>query len=427
MTSTPSQSRLSPLLTLRLLLLLAAAATQRLILQGGAGAEEQEQQRRPITLEGCQAMCGNISIPFPFGIKPGCFVKGFQVTCNDSFDPPRVFLFYNRTAVTYCYNEMGEGAYSAGMLEPTLKRRWEAPVELMDISIAKSEARAYGLVRSDCSTNALDHLLKLQVTWLREPFYLSEKRNVLSSVGFGVEARMGSDLLGSTSYDTTCYSTVGPTCEVAFSKGSILTSFGVTFEPENNTFWENSPCSYGMVVESSWYNFSEEDRRGYEVLSNKYSRGVPVVLDFAFRDGSCPYADGSVRPGYRCVNGNSSCVNATSAEGYFCKCWEHYDGNPYIPNGCQDINECELREQNTDLRDLYPCDGICKNRLGGYDCRCKPGMKGDAIKGTCTEKFPLAAKVVVGLAAMIVVSVLMVMFHQLLKFKRFYEQNGGPA
>ncbi|EMS45270.1 Wall-associated receptor kinase 3 [Triticum urartu] len=367
MTSTPSQSRLSPLLTLRLLLLLAAAATQRLILQGGAGAEEQEQQRRPITLEGCQAMCGNISIPFPFGIKPGCFVKGFQVTCNDSFDPPRVFLFYNRTAVTYCYNEMGEGAYSAGMLEPTLKRRWEAPVELMDISIAKSEARAYGLVRSDCSTNALDHLLKLQVTWLREPFYLSEKRNVLSSVGFGVEARMGSDLLGSTSYDTTCYSTVGPTCEVAFSKGSILTSFGVTFEPENNTFWENSPCSYGMVVESSWYNFSEEDRRGYEVLSNKYSRGVPVVLDFAFRDGSCPYADGSVRPGYRCVNGNSSCVNATSAEGYFCKCWEHYDGNPYIPNGCQ------------------------------------------------------------GLAAMIVVSVLMVMFHQLLKFKRFYEQNGGPV
>ncbi|VAH00339.1 unnamed protein product [Triticum turgidum subsp. durum] len=367
MTSTPSQSRLSPLLTLRLLLLLAAAATQRLILQGGAGAEEQEQQRRPITLEGCQAMCGNISIPFPFGIKPGCFVKGFQVTCNDSFDPPRVFLFYNRTAVTYCYNEMGEGAYSASMLEPTLKRRWEAPVELMDISIAKSEARAYGLVRSDCSTNALDHLLKLQVTWLREPFYLSEKRNVLISVGFGVEARMGSGLLGSTSYDTTCYSTVGPTCEVAFSKGSILTSFGVTFEPENNTFWENSPCSYGMVVESSWYNFSEEDRRGYEVLSNKYSRGVPVVLDFAFRDGSCPYADCSVRPGYRCVNGNSSCVNATSAEGYFCKCWEHYDGNPYIPNGCQ------------------------------------------------------------GLAAMIVVSVLMVMVHQLLKFKRFYEQNGGPV
>ncbi|KAM3405845.1 hypothetical protein ACQJBY_000085 [Aegilops geniculata] len=181
-----------------------------------------------------------------------------------------------------------------------------------------------------------------------------------------------------------------------------------------------------MVVESSWYNFSDDDNDGYEVLSNKFPRGVPMVLDFAIRGGTCPH-DGFVGLGYRCADGNSSCVNATSAEGYFCKCWEHYDGNPYIPNGCQDINECELREQNPGLRDLYPCDGICKNRLGGYDCRCKSGMKGDAIKGTCTEKFPLAAKVVVGLAAMIVVSVLMLMVHQLLKFKRFYEQNGGPV
>uniref|UniRef100_A0A452XJ73 Protein kinase domain-containing protein n=1 Tax=Aegilops tauschii subsp. strangulata TaxID=200361 RepID=A0A452XJ73_AEGTS len=184
-----------------------------------------------------------------------------------------------------------------------------------------------------------------------------------------------------------------------------------------------------MVVQSSWYNFSDQDSQGYEVLSNKYPRGVPMVLDFAFRDGSCPYAGGPVRPGYRCVNGNSSCVNATSAEGYFCKCWEHYDGNPYIPNGCQDINECELRKQNPHLQNDYPCDGVCKNRLGGYDCPCKPGMKGDGIKGTCTEKFPLAAKVVVvsGIAAMIVVLVLMVMVHQLLKFRRFYEQNGGPV
>ncbi|KAF6992765.1 hypothetical protein CFC21_009728 [Triticum aestivum] len=424
--ATPPQPRLFPSLTLRFLLLAAAAATLSLW-QGGASAEE---QRRPVTLEGCQAMCGNISVPFPFGMNQGCFVEGFQVACDDSFDPPRLFLFYNRTGPRTSFSEMGEAAYSTPTpvtSDPTLEKRWEVPVELMDISIAKSEARAYGLVRSDCSTSARDHLLKLQFTWLYQPFYLSEKRNFLVGVGRDVRARMSDYLLGSASPDTTCYSSIGPTCEDAFPKGSILNRFGVTFEPDNNTSWESSPCLYGMVVESSWYNFSDEDMRGYEVLSNKYSRGVPMVLDFAFRDGSCPGADSSVRPGYRCVNGNSSCVNSTSAEGYFCKCLEHYDGNPYIPNGCQDINECELREQNPDLRDLYPCDGICKNRLGGYDCRCKPGMKGDAIKGTCTEKLPLAAKVTVGIAAMIVVLVLMVMVHQLLKFRRFYEQNGGPV
>jgi hypothetical protein len=67
----------------------------------------------------------------------------------------------------------------------------------------------------------------------------------------------------------------------------------------------------------------------------------------------------------------------------------------YAPS---DIDECELRKQNPSLRDKYPCssDGVCKNRLGGYDCPCKAGMKGDGKAGTCTEKFPLAAKVVVG-------------------------------
>ncbi|BAF25967.2 Os10g0116600 [Oryza sativa Japonica Group] len=64
----------------------------------------------------------------------------------------------------------------------------------------------------------------------------------------------------------------------------------------------------------------------------------------------------------------------------------------------QDIDECQLRIQFPELRDVYPCssDGICKNRPGGYDCPCKPGMKGDGKAGTCTEKFPLVAKVIVG-------------------------------
>jgi hypothetical protein len=67
-------------------------------------------------------------------------------------------------------------------------------------------------------------------------------------------------------------------------------------------------------------------------------------------------------------------------------------------NTLSDINECELRKQSHELSLQYPCssDGICKNREGGYDCRCKSGMKGDAIKGNCSEKFPLPAKVVVG-------------------------------
>jgi hypothetical protein len=56
-----------------------------------------------------------------------------------------------------------------------------------------------------------------------------------------------------------------------------------------------------------------------------------------------------------------------------------------------DINECEHPDKIK-----YPCQGICKNKQGGYDCFCKAGMKGDGKKGNCSEKFPRVAKVVVG-------------------------------
>jgi hypothetical protein len=452
---------LSPLL----LLILAGAA---------AAAMAAQAEQPPITRPGCPDKCGNVSIPFPFGLMPGCFRDGFELTCDHNFDPPRLFVADNEdNRITLTERDISVVSDDASYLS-YLGNITYFPVELIDISVDSSEARAYFPITSACGTNSTQYVVKQQAMALAGagPFAVSLARNVVVGVGWRVavadvsrynELACRSELPGGRLEAARNGSCDGRGC----CEAALVSEYGYAaitdVEPglslDANALWRSSPCSYAMVVEKSRYAFSTPDLYGDGALTKRFPNGVPVSLDFAVVGDAtaCPAKGQRPPPDYACVSGNSYCVNASVGQSgyglsvsYVCKCSEHYEGNPYIANGCrgicrhayffdsqktyclrlkisvgyfvlsikfvlanlfsglycsrrrrlfnssfpsfiEDIDECKFP-------DVYHCasNGICKNRLGGYDCPCKPGTKGDGKLGQCAEKFPLVAKVIVG-------------------------------
>ncbi|XP_057536985.1 putative wall-associated receptor kinase-like 16 [Amaranthus tricolor] len=91
-----------------------------------------------------------------------------------------------------------------------------------------------------------------------------------------------------------------------------------------------SSCAFGVLVDSTWI----VNRNISKINENEDS--VPVVLEWSIKDlpiNSPSYA-------------NSSCVNKTEsvyeAGGLVCRCkHDYFEGNPYLPYGCQVVKECE--------------------------------------------------------------------------------------
>ncbi|TYI92752.1 hypothetical protein E1A91_D02G093000v1 [Gossypium mustelinum] len=199
-----------------------------------------------------------------------------------------------------------------------------------------------------------------------------------------------------------------------------------SYANHTNVLPENH-CSYAFVAEVDSYTFSASDLRGFEFQSRQF----PITLDWNIGNTSCNEANMDVN-NFACKE-YSKCVDSENNSGYLCKCLEGYEGNPYLPNGCQDINECES---------MSPCNGTarCTNLPGTYNCSCPVGYEGDGKKsGTgCslpnkdqskTSPLIVALGVAIGFLGLLLGIVLwcwMLRQRQISKLREAnFQQNGG--
>ncbi|KAL6548878.1 hypothetical protein OROHE_008723 [Orobanche hederae] len=354
--------------------------------------------------QGCTTKCGNITIPYPFGIglNSGCSINPlFDVTC-DSSSTPKLFLPSGNAEI---------------------------------IEISDDHVRIENRVAARCYTDSgnITREDNMTVSLTSTPYTFSDL-NLFSVLGCDDYGWLVSDqnlykicalsCIKSMLVDGSCDG-IG-CCQVSLPKGQK------TFNAYLNSFANHTqihsfdPCGYAFIADRSRFQFRVSDFEDVE-FQNRTVQNVPLVLDWAIGNETCDEAKKS--SDFACRD-KSSCVDSGSGfGGYRCHCWEGYEGNPYLSPGCTDIDEC----MNS------PCSehGICSNSPGNYSCSCERRYKGDGRKNSrgCVaveSKLPVIKFSIGSGVGLISIMIAMTWLYFGIKKRKlakmrenFFRQNGG--
>ncbi|CAO2211458.1 unnamed protein product [Urochloa humidicola] len=294
---------------------------------------------------GCATRCGDIDVPYPYGLDRQCAMHGgFQVNCTTVGGTTKLF-----------YTTLGLEVTKISVQD---SKAW--------LKAARISQQCYDQTRNATISDNPSVLLT------NTPFVLSADDNKLIVLGCRSLSYIRADsfIVGCTATcdvppkNGTCSSTAG-CCQVDLPNG--VRSYQAFFNDLYNTteIWRTAPCNYVTVMESAAFNFRTTDLTSRAFYDNKDDARAPVVMEWAIARNTCEEAIIDKTLPYACASSNSVCI--TNHAGYACRCSLGYQGNPYIIDGCTDVDEC--------LDNVtYPCSaGICTNTPGGFICSCPRG------------------------------------------------------
>lgn len=261
----------------------------------------------------CKNQCGDVSIPFPFGIGVNCSVDDwFEIVCNESL---------------------------SSSPKPFLKR---FNLEVLDISITENRFRVSYPIFSVCNNVSMS---KESVVLSKSPFYVSSTKNKFLVVGsdcnsnrVSVRSSNGSVLVDTmdtcTTPDLGWFAGSNIICCQYRPPTSDFEAFNTTIEPMSTSGSHLvRGCMYAFLVDYTVVNSS--------LMENmNVSATVPVVLGWGIPSTlftSLPISKDSdgkniINSTYRCYFHSISTFWNIS---FTCDCLSGYEGNPYLSDGCQ--------------------------------------------------------------------------------------------
>ncbi|KAJ9545012.1 hypothetical protein OSB04_024719 [Centaurea solstitialis] len=301
--------------------------------------------------QGCQTQCGNVIVPYPFGIGlgKGCSLDvSFDLNCRSNEK------LFHRSSNIKIYN------------------------------ISNFEARVANSIGYICYNeqgNVTQENEAMTILQTTEPFTFSQKNK------FTV---IGCDDYGSingTNFSGLCWGTcsnelevsyghcsgIGGCAQISITKGLKRYNVNLSSGRNHSGIYYFNPCGMMFLGEEGSFKFlGVTDLINYTEFLNRTLSSVPIVLDWVIGGNR------TCREATEC-KGNSFCKDAEIG-GYHCICKEGYEGNPYLDPGCQEINECK---DNSPCNDKEPKFPVVILLLGEFKyeplfgCECEDSRKRD--------------------------------------------------
>uniref|UniRef100_M8BT51 Wall-associated receptor kinase 5 n=1 Tax=Aegilops tauschii TaxID=37682 RepID=M8BT51_AEGTA len=247
---------------------------------------------------GCKTQCGDVDIPYTFGISIGCAIKGFEIICRrtaDGTDKPFMFV---------------------------------QAVEVLSISVPRGQVRVFADISTYCynitSRSMVHNAWSLDFS--QSPYRFSYVHNKLIVIGCNTLAYINN--LGSTAkYTTACAavcespaaltngSCVGAgCCQNDIPKGLRGYSFSFYDVYHNSNSMLFNPCGYAAMVETETFSFSSDYITTTRFNDTDDGR-KPLVLDWVV--GNATYVN-ECEKNSSIFPKSATCHNTIG--GYYCSC-----------------------------------------------------------------------------------------------------------